>query len=973
MLYHHGKLNMFKRNTLRDGIVLALFATSMASGAALAQTATTTTPPKPDDKSLGTVTVTGSRITVPGLTTSSPVRTIDRESIDKMQATTAEEILRDVPGVTVPVGPGVNNGSNGGTVISLRGFASNRSLVLVDGRRMVPYTLAGNVDTNTIPVALLSGVDVLTGGASAVYGADAVSGVTNFILRRDFTGVEISASTGQSVPGGDQARRRIDITAGADFADGRGNVALSVGRTKNFPLFQGDRDVGLVSVNSRTGLPEGSGTTVPAAFTVVGSSTLINRQINPATGALVPFYQSYNFNPLNYFYTPMDRDQGTFLGRFEFNRHAELYTQIFHTKSLVQLSLAPSGTFGNTFAVPIGNPYMPAAMRQQICADRGIAAANCVVGNPTTVNMSINRRFTEYGPRLNDIETTTNQYVFGLRGDISDNWSYDAYYSQGKSVSDSARINWGSRSKLTQALNAVSTTACVSGAAGCVPLNVWGPEGSITPDMLKWLDVTSVSTATVRQKVFSAFVNGDLGERLKSPWSDNPIGMAFGVERRKMEAATGADVATQTTGEVLGTGAPTPNRAGSFTINEAYLESIIPLVSGKTAFDALNLELAYRRSKFETSSNTGSTYGTWKYGLSWSPIPDLTFRGMFQHAVRAPSINELFAPLVTGLANLANDPCAGAQINQGQANTAGTLSNLCRLTGVPVNAIGVLPQPNAGQINVRSGGNLQLGPEIADTRTFGMVFQPSFVKNFAVTVDYWQINLTKAISGPTVGDILNACYDPAQNAGLTLNAACAVLGRDPNTGTFNGGGSPGILLPLSNLGTADAKGYDLGILYSLDIGSLGRLDFNSQSTWMREYLSQPTPTSLNRDCLGYYSTDCGFGEYRFKSTLSTTWKYNALDVAWRARHVSSMSLEPGKAGFLPRFSRIPSYTYHDLSLGYRFPHHVRMTLTVNNIFNKQPPFVGNTIGTTSTNSGNTFPQWYDTIGRYMTLGVNIKF
>lgn len=959
-----------QRNLLRDAIVLALFAAT--AGSAMAQTAQPATTTNTDEKSLDTVTVTGSRIAVPGLTTSSPVMTIDRESIDKMQATTAEEVLRDAPGVTIPIGPGVNNGSGGGAVISLRGFGSNRSLVLIDGRRMVPFNLGGSVDSNTIPVALLSGVDVLTGGASAVYGADAVAGVTNFILRRDFSGVEISASTGQSVPGSDQARRRIDITGGANFADGRGNVSLSVGRTKNYELFQGDRDVGLVSINSRTGLPEGSNTAVPALFTIVGSGTLVNRQLNTTTGLLGPIYQTYNFNPLNYFYTPMDRDQGTFLGRFEFNRHAEAYAQVFHTKSLVQLSLAPSGTFGNTFAVPIGNPYIPDAMRQQICTDRGISAANCVVGNTTMVNMAINRRFTEYGPRLNDIETKTNQYVFGLRGDITDNWRYDAYYSQGKSVSNSARINWGSRSRLAQSLNAVTTTTCVSGASGCVPLNVWGPEGSITPEMLGGLFVTSVSTATVEQKVFSAFVNGDLGE-FKSPWAENPIGMAFGVERRDMEAATGADVATQTTAEVLGTGAPTPNRRGSFTINEAYIESIIPLISGKTAFNALNLELAYRRSKFETSSNTGSSYGTWKYGLSWSPIEDLTLRGMFQRAVRAPSINELFAPIVTGLSNLANDPCAGAQVNQAQANTAGTLSNLCRQTGVPVNVIGVLPQPNAGQINTRSGGNLQLGPEVANTRTFGVVFQPSFIKNFAVTLDYWQINLTSAISGPTVGDVLNACYDPAQNAGLTMNAACAVMGRDPATGTFNGAPAAGILLPLSNLGKSNARGYDLGVNYSLDIGAMGRLDFNSQSTWMREYRSQPTPTSVDRSCLGYYSTDCGFGEFGFKSTFTTTWKYQAIDLSWRARHVSSMELEPGKTGFQPAFSKIPAYTYHDLSFGYRFPHLARLTLTVNNVMNKKPPFVGNTIGTTSTNSGNTFPQVYDVIGRYVTLGVNLKF
>ncbi|MDO5610861.1 MAG: TonB-dependent receptor [Pseudomonadota bacterium] len=961
-----------KRNILCDGIIIALLAT--ASPTLLAQQPSAEAEQSSREaKALDTVTVTGSRVAVPGLTTSSPVMTVDRETIDRTQPVSAEEFVRTSPGISVPVGPGTNNGSNGGAMMSMRSLGSNRNLVLVDGRRMVPYTLNGQVDVNTIPLSLLSGVDFLTGGASAVYGADAVSGVANFMLRRDFEGVEVSASTGQSMPGSQQVRRRIDITGGLNFAEGRGNVTLSAGHTKSGELFQGDREVGLVSINSSTGQPEGSWATLPSHVSVIGSSTLANQQVDVATGQLVPRYQTYNFNPLNYFYTPMKRDQGTFLGRFEITPQAEVYAQAFYTKSLVQLSLAPSGSFGNTFAVPIGNPYIPEPMRQQICTGLNIAAANCVQGDGTLVNMALNRRFTEYGPRLNDIETKTHQYVFGLRGDISDNWSYDAYYSQGKSVQESARINWGSQSKLRQALNATSTTACVDTSNGCVPFNIFGGEGSITPEMFNFLDVTSVGTATVRQKVFSAFVNGDLGETIKSPWAQTPIGLAFGVERRKMDAGTSADVATQTRGEVLGTGAPTPNRSGSFTINEAYLESIIPIIEDMTAFNSLNLELGYRRSKFKTSDNSSFSYGTWKYGLAWKPVEDITIRGMFQRAVRAPNINELFAPVVTGLANLANDPCAGTQVNQADANTAGTMSNLCRLTGVPVSQLGSLSQPNAGQVNVRNGGNPLLTPEVADTRTIGLVFEPRFIENFSLTLDYWQIKIDEAISGPTVGDRIAACYDAASNPGLGYVAGCEILGRDPDTGLLGGGGSDGILLGLDNLGSIRTKGFDLGMYYDLNLGSAGRLNFASQSTWTREFFDQATPTSIDRDCRGYYSTDCGFGPFRFKSNLTTAWTKDGWDLSWRVRHQSAMKVEPLKTNFRPEYSRIPAFTYHDLSVGYRFAHTYRLTLSVNNVMNKKPPMVGNTIGTTSTNSGNTFPQWYDVIGRYWNLGVQVRF
>ncbi|WP_245979267.1 TonB-dependent receptor domain-containing protein [Solilutibacter pythonis] len=958
-----------KRNALSDGIVTALF--TMLALPVFAQEADTRDTDK-QAKALDAVTVTGSRVVVPGLSTSSPVMTMDRETIDRTQPVSAEEFVRTSPGISVPVGPGTNNGSNGGAMMSMRSLGSNRNLVLIDGRRMVPYTLNGQVDVNTIPLALLSGVDFLTGGASAVYGADAVSGVANFMLKRDFEGVEISASMGQSLPGSDQVRRRLDVTGGFGFAENRGNLTLSVGRTFSGALFQGQREVGLVSINSGTGRPQGSNTAVPAQVSIVGSGRLTNQQVDIATGGLVPRYGTYNFNPLNYFYTPMNRDQGTLLGRFEITPRAELYTQAFQTKSRVQLSLAPSGSFGNTFEVPIGNPYIPDAMRQQICADRGIVAADCVAGNATPVEMAVNRRFTEYGPRFNDIETRTRQYVFGVRGDLSDHWSYDAYHASGKSVQSSARVNWGARSRLAQALNATSTTACVGGG-DCVPIDVFGPEGSITPDMLRFLDVTSVGTTTVRQKVFSAFVNGDLGERLKSPWSETPIGVAFGVERRSMEAGSSADLATQTRGEVLGTGAPTPDRSGGFTISEAYLESIVPLVEDKTAFRRLNLELGYRRSRFETSAGTGFNYGTWKYGLAWKPVEDLTFRAMFQRAVRAPNVNELFAPVVTGLANLARDPCAGTRVSQAEANTPGTLSNLCRLSGVPVSQLGVLSQPNAGQVNVRAGGNPQLTPEVANTRTFGLVFEPSFIGNLSMTLDYWQINLTEAISAPAVGDPLRACYGTAANPGLAYVADCQNLGRDPKTGLFNGGGSDGILLARSNLGRIDTRGYDLGLYYQLGLGDAGRLNFASQSTWTREFRRQPTPASVNRDCRGFYSTDCDFGPFRFKSNLTTVWTRGGLDASWRIRHQSSMRVESGKVDFLAGFARIPAYTYHDLSIGYRFPHTYRLTLSVNNVLNRQPPMVGNTIGTTSTNSGNTFPQWYDVIGRYWNLGVTIKF
>ncbi|NZA28288.1 TonB-dependent receptor [Luteimonas sp. SJ-92] len=977
----------FKTTKLRDAITLALFvgASSLAvTGIAVAQETDDAQPQQETATTLDRIEVTGSRIIVPGLTANSPIVGLERDEIQRSQPITAEEFIRQLPGVTTPIGPGTNNGSDGGARLDLRSLGSNRSVVLLDGRRLVPYTLAGQVDINTIPVSLIQSVDIVTGGASAVYGADAIGGVANFILRRDFEGLEISSSYGQSHKN-DQARQRNDVTIGANLYDGRGNVVLSVGHTKADPLTQGEREIGLASLSSVTGNPQGSATAVPSVFLgfptgainpETGLPAVGNRVIDTTTGEMVPYdpaVHSFNFNPQNYFYTPMDRYQATALGRFEINRHAEAYAQMLYTRSEVELNLASSGLFLNGLDITIGNPFIPEAARQQLCFGNGIAAADCVVGNTDTVVVTPGRRLVELGPRINTIDTKTFQYTVGLRGDITDNWRYDAYWSHGESDQDSARINWGSLSKTRQALLAVDPNECLDTSNGCVPLDIWGPEGSITPEMIGFINLSSYSKQSVVQEVLAGTVSGDLGD-FKSPWSDYPVGLAFGVESRKATAETRADAASQIQGEVMGTGAPFPDRRGGFRLQEAYGEALVPLLSGMTAASSLNLELGYRYSDFSIEGNSFD-YSTYKYGLEWAPIETLRFRGMFQHATRAPSIGELFAPAVTGLANLDTDPCAGSAISPGEANTAGTLANLCRLTGVPVNQIGSLAQPSAGQVNVRTGGNRLLEPEKADTRTIGFVWSPTFTNDLVVTFDYWKIELEEMVSTPAVGDILDGCYSTAFNPGLTFNSLCELVLRSPSNGGFNSVDSDGIVLAQSNLGRLSTDGYDLGVHYGLNLPeSYGRLGFRLDASKVTSHDFQATPASINRDCLGYYSTDCGVGPHKFRANLSTVWSLNDLEFSMRWRHTGKMELEGLQQGdFLEDFEEISAYNYFDLGMAYNAPFNARFSLNVNNVANKKPPLVGNTIGTTTTNSGNTFPQTYDVIGRYITLGATFTF
>jgi iron complex outermembrane receptor protein len=927
------------------------------------------------------VQVMGTRITTPGTHSNSPISSISAEEIKTAQPIAVEEFVKNLPAAVPAIGPGTNNGTGGGATIDLRGLGPNRTLVLINGRRLVPFNLVGTVDSNSIPIALLSRVDLMTGGASAVYGADAVSGVVNFNLKRNFTGIDLTTSYGATADERDARRRRTDLTIGANLADNRGNVVLSVGKTTADPLTQGARAYGITSLNSVTGGPIGSTTTMPAAFSTSkgagGTDTLAGTwQINPATGALVQPVQLYNTNPVNYYVTGLERTQATSLGNFKINQHAEAYAELFHTHSKVGATIAEAGTFGSTFNVPIGNPFIPPAARQQLCARRGIPAASCVEGNPTIVPLLVNRRFVELGPRYFDFDNKTLQYTIGLKGEIAYDWHYDAYWSRGNADQIQTRRNWGSLSKVVQALNALNSTTCVNPANGCVPLNVFGPAGSVTPAQLDFINLSTLLLQAVQQDVAALSFSGDLGSRLASPFAGQPISMALSLEQRKVLAYTRSDAALQVPGEVLGNVATTPDRSGAIKLREYAIELLVPVVKDKPLVRALNLELGYRQTDFSTAGKS-EHYGGWKYGGEWAPLQSLRFRAMVQKATRAPTVNELFAPVVPGLSNLAVDPCQGNRINQAASNTPGTLSNLCRLTGVPQSEIGSLPAPTSGTISIQTGGNPALGPEDAKTRTIGFVWEP--VPKLALTVDYYKIDIDKAISSPTTTDILDGCYSTTFNPGLAMNTACGLIGRNTINGTFNGVEAKGVRTALSNLGTQNTSGIDVNVGYRLSAGTFGvdarfgSIDLSGGFNQVQSFRFRPTPTSIERDCLGYYSVACGGPNYKRKFNQRTTWTIGAWSLGYNWRYVSAVIEEPGGTDFLPAFASIGAYHYVDMSAVWNVSKMLRLNLSVNNVANKRAPIVGGTIGTTTANSGNTFPQYYDAVGRYVTFGATLKF
>lgn len=932
------------------------------------------------------IVVTGSRIARPNLEQSSPVTVVGSEEIAFQQPISAEEFLRELPGVVPAIGPAVNNGANGSATLNLRGLGTNRNLVLLNERRVVPATLGGVVDLNLIPVSLLERVDVFTGGASSVYGADAVAGVVNFITKRDFAGVELNANYGIT-DRGDGALYRVDFTAGANFDDGRGNAVFSISRTKTDPVLQGERDIGLESRSSNTGLPQGSVAAAPATILAPFVAAVVPGQDTFQIGAT----NNFNFNPLNVFQTPLDRWSIFGQARYEVSPAIEVYSEGFFVRSEVTQQIAPSATFFNAFRLPLNNQFLTPAQSQQLCqagvdidpatpGRQAPTAAQCdpLIASGTEINAIVARRFVEAGPRLTSFVTNTYQVTAGARGPLTSNLDWNLSAQHGRSERTNTSENQGLFDRFQQSIR-----GCPAGSAsGCVPINIFGAEGTLTPEMFNFLNVPTFTFVNTKLDAAQAVVSGDLG--FSSPFAQEPIGIAVGAEYRKYSGGQRGDAISSTPGAVLGAGGAFTTIEGSYDSKEVFIELAAPLVEDRPFFENLTLEAGFRYSDYSTSGGNE----TYKIGGSWTPIQDIKFRGVYSRAVRAPNLGELFAPVNTVLSNRATDPCQGT-VAQIQARGPNNLA-LCQAQLAAVGAgptLGTIPAPFAGQINVTVGGNPELDPEIAKTFTAGVVLQPRFVPGFSATIDYFKIKVSDAVSAPSQSDIIDGCFSQADPS----FGFCQLIFRNPLTGGLSGDPSTtrGPILQSSNLGEIETDGVDFGASYRRDLG-FARLNWNLNATYTNSFTFQALPTTFARQCVKFYSVSCDPPQPKFTMNMRTTLSFGDTDVSVLWRHLSKTEVEPrttcaagsfepgdegncGPAGILEDYQNIPSYNYFDLALQHSIGRTMRMVLTVSNLFDKDPPDVGNTVGSTAFNSGNTYPTVYDAIGRRYTVGVNLRF
>ena len=1063
------------RAALKGGAATFVLAMLAAPVAGLAQTpapATKTAAAAVADDE-GTIVVTGSLIKNPNLVSAAPINVTTADTIQLKASNVAEEVIRDIPGVVPSIGSAVNNGNGGASYVDLRGIGSRRNIVLLDGKRIVPSDLEGRVDLNSIPLALVERVDALTGAAVTTYGADAISGVVNFVTKKDFSGVELQLSNGLTERG-DGQRFRADLTVGGNFDEGKGNATLSVGYQKSDPVYQGGRDFSINNLDSNSGAISGSGTSVPSRFSGTrplsggvpnttapfvqvgtkedgtpilapvpgGAGNGGVRQIDVATGSAIATYKRFNFNPYNIFQTPFERFNIFGQAKYAVSDTLEFYTRGMFSKNSVDTIIAPSGSFGSAVAVPLANPYLPATLRSQFCAfniapvTTGVDAsgksvsgqasytprytpAECAKGaagqaatsnvlftDPVTGAQSIvqrtsaipsvfgtnldgtpgvgtlNRRTTELGPRTSNYTTTLFDYHAGIRGKITDTIDWDLSGSYGQSENTQTTGGYVQTTKLKQSIFATNTATCVDNTNGCVPVDVFGPEGSISPAAGKFLLTQTFTTIKSSLAQVRGIINGDFGVAL--PSATDAVGFAIGGEYRKYKAEQLADQIAQQAGVLGGAGAATIPFKGGYDVKEIYGELIAPLVQDKPFFQNLTLEAGARYSSYKVqAANSNPSYDafTWKVGGTWEMVQGFKVRGNYSHAVRAPNISELFQPNVTGLTNLAADPCAGAA-----PTTDALLRSICIAQGAPAATIGSIENPTAAQANATTAGSLLLKPEKANTWTIGAVFQPTFVPGLAVTVDYYNIKVTDAITTPLSGDAIGDCFNNRTAASVT-SAACTNTRRNPLTGALDGDPATtgGVFLPNSNLGIIKTRGLDVVASYSRDIG-FAKLGLSGNANWTFSQKFKATPTSVDRECVGYYSANCGFTgslQPKFQSTVRTTLSFDYFDASLVWRHLSGLIQEPldaapASAGgadnaFFPGFDKIKTYDTFDLSGRFNISKMVTLVVTVNNLFDRNPPIVGSTAGSTAFNSGNTFPSTYDSLGRRYTAQLGLKF
>ena len=1056
--------------------------------------------------------ITGTRIPQPNLTSAAPVTVVTNQDVKLSGQSRIEDVLNSLPSVQANQSSGVSNGATGTAYVDLRDLGPKRTLVLINGRRLVPgdpNSTAQAADLNFIPSSLIKRVDVLTGGASSVYGADAVAGVVNFIMDTGFTGIRFdgqysfyqhsndcgptlptAATSGghpispqgnicgllnnrqaQGLAGYDYPKGSVadggafdgTVSLGAAFDDNRGHAMGYFGYRRVQPVLQQRRDYSACGIQDTSSsrlatrnhniVCGGSATSAQGNGVIFHTFTTTTTTANGGThtgvvattstlaglgaGTITPFKASpaYNFNPTNYFQRPDERYTAGVFADYEITPAIHPYMEFMFMDDHTLAQIAPSGDFGNTNLVNCDNPLLSAQQQTEICNPQNliVGLAN---GFPVASGASYGpglgfpagtppltffdsagnqynqaffqllRRNVEGGPRVSDLTHTEWRGVLGTRGDLSKVWSYDAYFQYGRTDYEQVYRNEFSTRRLQNALNVVnvnpltgqevpvgtpgSVVECRSVLAGtdinCVPYDIFSGNGPSAAS-INYLNVFGVITGQTSEQVADANVTGALGEMgIQSPWSDEGVGVNFGTEYRKESLSLNPDQEFQT-GDLTGQGAPTLPVNGAFRVLEVFGEAQIPIV--RHAFiDDLSIAAGYRKSWYKTEPGANlldqngdpvvsRTYSTDTYKLSaeFAPVRDIRFRAAYNRAVRAPNIQELFAPQFVGLDG-STDDCAGHVI---QGNEFG-----CIAQGLIVGS--KTPSNPAEQYNGLLGGNPNLNPEIATTKTVGAVIQPRFIPRLALTADWYDIKIKGAIQGFGADAIISNCIN--NTTATTVAPSCALIHRAPGGSLWLS--SAGFVTDLpQNVGSVETKGIDGSASYSYRLGGIGNLSASFVGTWVNHYIVND---GLNPeyDCAGLYGATCGnpLPHWRHKVRIGLQMP-NGIGISGQWRYIGKVTHEgfsndtvlndpfvtPGPNGVPFLNGHVAAQSYFDLAGTFTVGDHYNFRLGVNNILDKNPPLFSSSHGAcaVATCNGNTYGGTYDTLGRYIFAGATLNF
>jgi len=956
---------MFNKHPLATAIGSVALASAFAGAGALPQIALA------EEAQLEEVVVTGSRIRRADYVANAPVATLGADQIELTATVNTEQLLNTMPQMVPGFDRTSNNPGNGTATVDLRGLGSNRTLVLINGTRAVPTTQGGSVDINNIPTALIERVEVLTGGASAVYGSDAVAGVVNFVLKDDFEGVAFNVMTEQTEEG-DAELTSIDLTIGGNIADGRGNVVINAQYTDREDLFQGDRSFANFAqfddtdANGNPILINGGSSGVPGTAIFAGglsdfspSSGIVFGQ----DGAARPFVTGgddndfYNYAPVNYIQLPQTRFQANALGHFDVTDKVQIYGRMMFTQSKVPQQLAPTPIFqsGAQFTLD-GNPFLPAATQQVLSDALGDGVDTDGDGIDDTATAFLRRRLVEVGERVSDDKYVNFQLLAGVRGDIGDTgWTYDVYVSEGEVSGSNTQLGNVNRDRFLQALlldlDADPTGGtCLDPSSngstvGCAPMNIFG-EGNISEDAAAFLRTAVAAEGEFEQRIWAASFSGDL---FNLP--AGAVGAAVGFERIELRSdfRPSQDLAAGTIAGFNGS----PASGGAFDSDAFFGELLVPVVRDLPMAEAIDLELAYRTTDYSTVGSVDN----YKIAGSWTIVPQVRLRGGFNTAIRAASIGELFSPQSEGFPGAA-DPCA-AESAPVSAETAA----ICTATGVPAGAVGsVAIDPAAGQIRGLFGGNPNLSEEEADTLTLGVVIEPDwFVEDLTVSLDYFDIKIDGAIAsfGGGVNNVLSVCYDPTNPAGGAGSPFCnAVNRRSDGTIDF-------VAVTNQNVAEVTLKGFDLQGSYSRDLFG-GDLQVNYVGTYTTESTTLPFAGGEPIECEGQFGLDCGEPLPEYKHRMTFNWSKDKLTTQLLWRYVGEVKDDDVDTTYF--IETIDGTHYFDGVVSYSLTDNYRVSFGVDNLFDEKPPILGD-----NQEQANTYPATYDVFGRTYFLRASANF